>query len=154
MQRCSCHLRQCSFVCSNSRTKVVFHNVLPRQWRSQNKTLEGPNCLTLGEEQHFCLGRRFSKNKMTKYSQNLERGMSAWLRLCKTIFFFHPQIRTHTILILAQQFQNVATTKDTLILCALVALRSLKALTVTSLFYHCSSIFCDPDLCLFVQLMC
>jgi len=28
----------------------------------------GGKCLTSGKHQHFCLGRRFSKQKMTRYS--------------------------------------------------------------------------------------
>jgi len=30
-----------------------------------------PKCLTLGEPQYFCFGRRFSKHKMTIYAKNL-----------------------------------------------------------------------------------
>ena len=30
----------------------------------------GGECLTLGEQQYFCLGRRFSKHKMTKCAKN------------------------------------------------------------------------------------
>jgi len=46
------------------------------QWRCQPKILRGQKnffwekCLTLSEQQHFCLGRRFSKHKMTKYVKN------------------------------------------------------------------------------------
>jgi len=43
-----------------------------RQWRSQSKILEGLKCLTLGEQQYFCLGRRFSKYRMTGYGKNFE----------------------------------------------------------------------------------
>ena len=31
----------------------------------------GGKCLTLGKQQHFCLGRRFSKHKMTRYAKIL-----------------------------------------------------------------------------------
>jgi len=31
--------------------------------------------LTLGEQQHFCLGRRFSKHKMTRYAKSLRGAM-------------------------------------------------------------------------------
>jgi len=34
----------------------------------------GAKCLTLGEQQYFCLGRRFSKHEMTKYAKNLGVG--------------------------------------------------------------------------------
>jgi len=39
----------------------------PLQWRSQPKIFGGPKRLTLGEQQYFCLGRRFSKHKMTRF---------------------------------------------------------------------------------------
>jgi len=29
----------------------------------------GSKCLTSGKQQHFCLGRRFSKHKMTRYDK-------------------------------------------------------------------------------------
>jgi len=32
-----------------------------------------PKCLTLGEQQYFCLGRRFLKHKMTRYAKKLGR---------------------------------------------------------------------------------
>ena len=35
------------------------------------KILDKTKCLTLGEQQYFCLGRRFSKRKMTRYAKNL-----------------------------------------------------------------------------------
>ena len=37
-------------------------------WCSQPKTLGG-QCLTLGKQQHFCLGRHFSKHKRTSYAK-------------------------------------------------------------------------------------
>jgi len=46
------------------------------QWRSQPKFFwggkfeGGPKCFTLGEQQYFCLGRRFSKRKMIRYAKN------------------------------------------------------------------------------------
>jgi len=46
-----------------------------QQWRSQPKIfwgkIGGPQCLTSGEQQYFCLGRRFSKHKMTRYAKYL-----------------------------------------------------------------------------------
>jgi len=30
----------------------------------------GGKCLTLGEQQYFCLERRFSKHKMARYAKN------------------------------------------------------------------------------------
>jgi len=47
------------------------------QWRSQSKIFGGQTifggakCLILGEQQYFCLGRRFSKHKMIRYAKNL-----------------------------------------------------------------------------------
>jgi len=38
------------------------------QWFSKPKTLGG-QCLTLGKQQHFCLGCHFSKHKMTRYAK-------------------------------------------------------------------------------------
>jgi len=40
------------------------------QWRSQPKNLWGAKCLTLSEQQYFCLGCLFSKHKMTRYAKN------------------------------------------------------------------------------------
>jgi len=34
-----------------------------------NPKLWGAKCWTLGKQQHFCLGRRLSKHKMTRYSK-------------------------------------------------------------------------------------
>ena len=41
------------------------------QWRSQPKILGAAKYLTLGEQQYFCFGRRFSKHKMARYAKNL-----------------------------------------------------------------------------------
>jgi len=37
---------------------------------ASTKTGGGAKCLILGEQQYFCLGRRFSKHKMTRYAKN------------------------------------------------------------------------------------
>jgi len=50
------------------------------QWRSQPK-IGGPKYLTLGEQQYFYFGRRFSKHKMTRYATNLGWPCLPWLRL-------------------------------------------------------------------------
>jgi len=34
-----------------------------------NPKLWGGKCLNLGKQQHFCLGRHFSKHKMTRYAK-------------------------------------------------------------------------------------
>jgi len=34
-----------------------------------NPKLWGGQCLTLGKQQHFCLGCHFSKHKMTRYAK-------------------------------------------------------------------------------------
>jgi len=41
----------------------------------------GPECLTSGEQQQFCLGRRFSKHKMARYAKNSGGMDPLWLRL-------------------------------------------------------------------------
>jgi len=41
--------------------------VLPVVKPTQN--FGGGKCLTLGKQQHFCLGHRFSKHKMTRYAK-------------------------------------------------------------------------------------
>jgi len=38
-----------------------------------NPNFFGGKCLTLGEQQYFCLGGRFSKHKMTRYAKNFGR---------------------------------------------------------------------------------
>ena len=38
----------------------------PVWWPRRPKNFEGLKCLTLGEQQYFCLGCRFSMHKMTK----------------------------------------------------------------------------------------
>jgi len=49
---------------------------LCQQWRSQPKSCLGePKCLTLGEQQYYWLGCRFSKHKMTRYVKNV---LGAW----------------------------------------------------------------------------
>jgi len=40
-----------------------------KQWCSQPKILRGAKCLTLGEKQYFCLGRRVSKHKMSRHAK-------------------------------------------------------------------------------------
>jgi len=42
------------------------------QWRSKPKVYvrQKSKCLTLGEQQYFCLGRHFTKHKMTRYVKN------------------------------------------------------------------------------------
>ena len=52
-----------------------------KQCRSQPWICLGAICLTLGEQQYFRLGRRFSKHKMTRYAKNFLGGMAPWLRL-------------------------------------------------------------------------
>jgi len=37
---------------------------------SEGKILGGAKCLILGEQQYFCLGRRFSKHKISRYAKN------------------------------------------------------------------------------------
>ena len=43
----------------------------PKFWEGQ-KIERGPKCLTLGEQQYFCLGRHFLKHKMTRYATNFK----------------------------------------------------------------------------------
>jgi len=75
-------------------------------------------CLTLGEQQYFCVGRCFSKHKMTRYSRNWGHGLlgtpgdaygsnctdQGWhwrillklqVMLSKKIFFWKQVIRLH-----------------------------------------------------------
>jgi len=47
------------------------------QWCSQPKTL-GEKCLTSGKQHHFCLGRRFSKHKITR-SAKIWSAWTPWL---------------------------------------------------------------------------
>ena len=48
----------------------------------------GQNVLTFGEQQYFCLGRRFAKHKLARFAKNLG-GMALWappwLRLCRNL---------------------------------------------------------------------
>jgi len=44
------------------------------------KILGDPKFLILGKQQYFCLGRRFSKHKMTRYAKNLATLME-WVRV-------------------------------------------------------------------------
>jgi len=59
----------------NTQTLICTFN----HWCSQPKIWVGAKCLTLGEQQYFCLGRCFSKHKITRYAKYLG---PPWLRLC------------------------------------------------------------------------
>jgi len=68
-----------------ARRSTSVTNLLPAvyshaRWRKQN--FWGDNCLILGKQQYFYLGRRFLKRKMTRNAKLFLGGMSPWLRLC------------------------------------------------------------------------
>ena len=69
-----CHFKEC--------VEGTFHPTAPLRrlygkWHSQPKIfLGGQKCreskmFDFGKEQYFCLGRRFSKQKITRYAKNL-----------------------------------------------------------------------------------
>jgi len=64
--RCRSHFKECVPLCR-----------LYGKWHSQPKIFWGgqkcrkSNMFDFGEEQYFCLGRRFSKQKITRYAKNL-----------------------------------------------------------------------------------
>ena len=63
----------------------------------EGKTLGVPECLNLGEQQYFCLGRHFSKHKMNRYAKTFAghdpcppgyayaKNITEWLIDCTTI---------------------------------------------------------------------
>jgi len=48
------------------------------------KFLGGGKMFDLGDQKYFCLDRRFTKHKMTRYGKNLREWppRPPWLRLC------------------------------------------------------------------------
>ena len=64
------------------------------QWLSPPKLLGRPECLTLGELQYFCLGRRFSKHKMARYAKNVGRPCLPWLLYEGYVMVNWPTLQT------------------------------------------------------------
>ena len=60
--------------------KILRHSHIP--WRSQPKFFWGSKMFAFGGKRCFCLGRHFSKHKITKYAKNLWEGpWPPWLCL-------------------------------------------------------------------------
>jgi len=71
------------------------------------KDFGGPKCLTLGEQQCFCLGRRFSKNKMTTHAKNFG-GMVPWPLVAKPMVLDISSQKSKQKLSIKQKLMNIA----------------------------------------------